>query len=228
MRILLAASILSADLGSLAEQVRVAERGGADRIHVDVMDGRFVPNFTFGPPVTAAVRRATELPVDVHLMMEAPERYIGEFFDAGADRITVHQETCPHLLRTLQRIRELGAAPGVAINPATPLSTLAEILPFTASVLVMTVNPGFGGQAYIGTMSDKVIRLRRQLIERNLQGQVELQVDGGINADTAAEVVAAGATVLIAGSAVFGAAGGVAENLQRLRAAAHARSGAAG
>lgn len=219
MRVRVAASILSADLSKLGEEVRAAEAAGADRIHVDVMDGRFVPNFTFGPPVTAAVSHVTELPVDVHLMMEAPERYLEAFVEAGADLITVHQETCPHLHRTVQRLRELGVAPGVAINPATPLSLLEEILPFVASVLVMTVNPGFGGQAYIATMTHKVARLHGELLERGLEQRVELQVDGGINPDTAGKVVGAGANVLVAGSAVFGGPGSVAENLQGLRAA---------
>ncbi|HEX6941218.1 MAG TPA: ribulose-phosphate 3-epimerase [Longimicrobiales bacterium] len=218
MSVKIAPSILSADFARLGEAVAEAEAGGADWIHVDVMDGHFVPNLTIGPPVVKALRRATELPLDVHLMIEAPERYLEAFADAGADVLTVHQEACTHLHRTVERIRELGMRPGVAINPATPLGVLEEILPYVELVLVMTVNPGFGGQRYVATSTDKVGRLRRTLHERHLWG-VELEVDGGIGPDTAAEVVEAGATVLVAGAAVYGGEGSVASNIAALRAA---------
>ncbi len=218
MSVKIAPSILSADFARLGEAVAEAEAGGADWIHVDVMDGHFVPNLTIGPPVVKALRRVTELPLDVHLMIEAPERYLEAFADAGATVLTVHQEACTHLHRTVERIRELGMRPGVSINPATPLSTLEEILPYVDLVLVMTVNPGFGGQRYIPTSTEKVARLRRILQERHLWG-VELEVDGGIAPDTAPEVVEAGASVLVAGAAVYGGEGSVAENIQALRTA---------
>ena len=175
MTLRIAPSILSADFGRLAAQVQEAEAAGADWIHVDVMDGHFVPNITIGPLITDAVRKATSLPVDVHLMIEAPERYLAAFTDAGADRITVHQETCPHLHRTLQQIRELGPLPGVALNPSTPLETVADVVSDLDLLLIMTVNPGFGGQSYIPTMTGKVGRARALLDERGRNG-VELQV----------------------------------------------------
>jgi len=204
----------------LGEAVAEAEAGGADWIHVDVMDGHFVPNLTIGPPVVKSLRRVTELPLDVHLMIEAPERYLEAFADAGATVLTVHQEACTHLHRTVERIRELGMRPGVAINPATPLSALEEILPYVDLVLVMTVNPGFGGQKYIPTSTEKVARMRRILQDRHLWG-VELEVDGGIDPLTAPEVVEAGASVLVAGAAVYGGERSVAENIQALRSAAN-------
>lgn len=211
-------SILSADFARLGEQVAEAEAAGADWVHVDVMDGHFVPNITIGVPVVQALRRVTELPLDVHLMIESPERYLNAFADAGADILTVHAEAAVHLHRTVERIRELGMRPGVSINPATPLSTLDEILPYVDLVLVMTVNPGFGGQRYIPTSTAKIARLRQELERRHLWG-VELEVDGGISADNAAEVVEAGASVLVAGAAVFAAEGGVHSNIARLRSA---------
>jgi len=215
----IAPSILSADFARLGEAVARAEAGGADWIHVDVMDGHFVPNITIGPPVVKALRRITELPLDVHLMIEAPERYLEVFAEAGATILTVHQEACTHLHRTVERIRELGMRPGVSINPSTPISVLDEILPYVDLVLLMTVNPGFGGQRYIPTSTEKVARMRRILQERHLWG-VELEVDGGIGPDTAPEVVEAGASVLVAGAAIYGGDGTVGERIQALRAAA--------
>jgi ribulose-phosphate 3-epimerase len=219
MAIKIAPSILSADFARLGEEVATLEAAGADWIHVDVMDGHFVPNLTIGPPVVAALRRVTELPLDVHLMIEAPERYLEAFADAGATTLTVHQETCVHLHRTVERIRELGMRPGVALNPMTPLAALEEVLPYLDLVLIMTVNPGFGGQRYIPTSAARVARLRRELEQRHLWG-VDLQVDGGITAETAPEVVEAGANVLVAGAAVFKGAASVQENLAAIRSAA--------
>lgn len=211
----IAPSILSADFTRLAEQIAQSEAGGADWIHVDVMDGHFVPNITVGPLVVAAARRATKLPLDVHLMIESPDRYLSEFVTAGADWLTVHQEACPHLHRTVQQIRELGARPGVALNPATPVETLIDILPLVDLVLVMTVNPGFGGQSFIPESLSKVNRLAGRLAEQGLAG-IEIEVDGGIDPDTAPAAVAAGATVLVAGSAVF-SHGSIPDNVRALR-----------
>jgi ribulose-phosphate 3-epimerase len=215
---LIAPSILSADFGRLAEDVRAAEEAGADWIHVDVMDGRFVPNITIGPLVARAVRRATELPLDVHLMIVEPERYLADFAEAGADRITVHQETCPHLHRTLQQIRELGALPGVALNPSTPVESIGDVLGDLELVLVMTVNPGFGGQAYIPNSTEKVRRMRA-LLDSAGREDVLIQVDGGVDPRTAPIVTEAGAEVLVAGSAVFGHEGGAEAGLRSLREA---------
>jgi ribulose-phosphate 3-epimerase len=215
----LAPSILAADFARLGEQVAEAERAGADYIHVDVMDGHFVPNITTGPLVVAAIRPHTRLPLDVHLMIESPERYIGDFADAGADIITVQQEACVHLHRIVEQIKGLNKKAGVAINPATPISTLEEILPYVDLVLVMTVNPGFGGQSFIETMTRKIAAMRQMIDARGLAAHIELEVDGGINAETAPRVVAAGARVLVAGSAVFNNQMSVQEAIHKLRAA---------
>ncbi len=216
----IAPSILSADFGHLARDLAEAEAAGADWIHVDVMDGRFVPNLTIGPGVTGAVRRATGLPVDVHLMIEDPSALIPAFVEAGADRVTVHVEACPHLHRVISQIRELGAQPGVALNPATSLETVRGILPFIDLLLVMTVNPGFGGQAFICTSPEKVRDARGMVVDSGCSGEIEIQVDGGIDPVTAPAVVGAGATVLVAGSAVFGAPGGPAVAIPTLSDAA--------
>lgn len=214
--VLLAPSILSADFGHLAEAVASCEAAGADWIHVDVMDGHFVPNITMGPVVVEAVRRATSLPVDVHLMIEAPEAYLGAFVKAGADRITVHQETCPHLHRTLQQIHELGVGAGVALNPSSPVELAGDVLDSLDLLVIMSVNPGFGGQAYIPGSTDKV-RRARAMLTRAGRDEVRIQVDGGVDATTASLVVSAGADVLVAGSAVFRHGGGVPGGLGALR-----------
>jgi ribulose-phosphate 3-epimerase len=219
MTIKIAPSILSADFARLADGVAEAEAAGADWIHVDVMDGRFVPNITIGPPVVAALRRVTDLPLDVHLMIDAPERYVEAFADAGADVLTVHQEATAHLHRTVQAIKHRGIRAGVSLNPATPAELLGEILPYLDMVLVMSVNPGFGGQSFIPTSTSK-IRKVRAMMDALGAGGMELQVDGGIGPDTAGEVVAAGASVLVAGAAVFGGTGSVAENIRAIRDAA--------
>lgn len=214
----IAPSILSADFSRLGEQVAEAEAGGADYIHVDVMDGHFVPNITIGPLVVKAVRRSTDLPVDVHLMIESPERYLADFCAAGADNLSVHVETCPHLHRTIQQIKELGCRAGVVLNPSTPVLALEEILRDVDLVLVMTVNPGFGGQVLIGSTLAKIRRVRTMLDA--VGSEAEIEVDGGIDPETASRVARAGATVLVAGSAVFGAQEGIAEAISRIRAAA--------
>ena len=212
----LAPSILAADFTQLGQQIAACEAAGADWIHVDVMDGHFVPNITMGPLVVAAARRATTLPLDVHLMIEQPERYLADFARAGADSIIVHVETCPHLHRTLQQIKELGKRAAVALNPATPLVAVSEVLAEVSSVLVMTVNPGFGGQQFIRSTLSKIQQLRAMLAERSLQ--VEIEVDGGIDATTIAEAARAGATVFVAGNAVFNTGGSIAEAIAALRA----------
>lgn len=211
----IAPSILSADFTRLGEQIAEAEAGGAHWIHVDVMDGRFVPNITIGPMIVEAARRATELPLDVHLMIENPDRYLTQFVEAGADWLTVHQETCLHLHRTVQEIRELGAHPGVALNPATPVETLTDVLPFVDLVLVMTVNPGFGGQSFIPECLLKINRLV-ELLGGRAGAELEIEVDGGIDPVTAPAAVKAGATVLVSGSAVF-SKGRIGENIQAIR-----------
>jgi ribulose-phosphate 3-epimerase len=214
-RVKIAPSILAADFARLGEQVKAAEAAGADGLHIDVMDGHFVPNITIGPLVVAALRPLTHLPLDVHLMIEHPDRYLEDFTRAGADVITVQVETCPHLHRTVQAIKALGVRAGVTLNPATPLAALEEILPEVDLALIMSVNPGFGGQVYIPTSTARIRRLRRMLDA--LDAPIELEVDGGIKASNAGEVVAAGATVLVAGSAVFGGPATIAENIARLR-----------
>ena len=217
-RVKIAPSILSADFSRLGEQVAEAAEGGADYIHVDVMDGHFVPSLTFGPGVVRAIRRWASIPLDVHMMVEAPERYVDEIADAGADIITVHAEACTHLHRVVEQIRERGARAGVAVNPATPASAVDEVLPDLDQVLAMTVNPGFGGQPFIETMVGKIGRLRKTLDERGLDA--ELEVDGGIKAANARLAAAAGATVLVAGSAVYDAGAPVADAIAAIRAAA--------
>ena len=212
----LAPSILSADFGRLGEQVAEATKAGADYIHIDVMDGRFVPNLTIGAPVVAAIRPWTNLPLDVHLMIEAPEHQIDQFVRAGADIITVHIEACPHIHRVVQTIKESGIKAGVALNPGTPVDAVNEILASVDLVLVMTVNPGFGGQIFIEDMLDKIARLRAELDKKGLA--TELEVDGGINAEIAPRVVQAGARVLVAGAAVFNSKQTVKEALEKIRA----------
>ena len=204
MSIRIAPSILSADFARLADGVAEAEEGGADWIHVDVMDGRFVPNITIGVPVVAALRRVTDLPLDVHLMIDAPERYVDAFVDAGADWLTVHQEASVHLHRTLETIRHRGARAGVSINPGTPAATLDEVLPFLDLVLVMSVNPGFGGQSFIPSALKKIEKARR-IIEASGR-DIRLEVDGGIKVDNIRHVADAGADTFVAGSAIFGKA----------------------
>ncbi len=215
-KINLAPSVLSADFSCLGEQVVEATKAGADYIHIDVMDGHFVPQITIGAPVVAAIRRWTNLPLDVHLMIEAPERQISQFADAGADIITVHIEACPHIHRVVQKIKDEEVKAGVSLNPGTPIDTLTDILPSLDLVLVMTVNPGFGGQTFIEDTLDKVARLRVELDRGSLAA--ELEVDGGINAEIAPRVVRVGARVLVAGSAVFHSGQTVKEALAKIRA----------
>ena len=201
--ILVAPSILSADFARLAEEVRAVEAAGADWLHVDVMDGRFVPNITIGPPVVRALRRVTRLPLDVHLMIVEPERYVDAFAEAGADTITVHVEACTHLHRTLCHVRSLGKRAGVTMNPSTPEDSLRYVLEVCDQVLVMSVNPGFGGQSFLREVLPKVSAIRRMI---DATGRpIDLEIDGGITAETAPEAIAAGARVLVAGNAVFNA-----------------------
>jgi ribulose-phosphate 3-epimerase len=196
-------SILSADFARLADQIAAAERGGGTTIHVDVMDGHFVPNITIGPPVVASLRKATKLPLDCHLMIDNPNDFIAAFADAGADWVSVHYEACTHLHRTLELILHHGMKPGVVLNPATRVDVLLEILPMVHHVLIMSVNPGFGGQEFIPFSLDKIRRLAA--IRRELDLTFKIEVDGGVAHDTVAAVVQAGAELLVAGNAVFGA-----------------------
>ncbi len=219
---LIVPSILSADFARLGEQVAAAQAGGADRVQVDVMDGRFVPNITVGPLVVEAVRRCTTLPIEAHLMIVEPERYVADFASAGADLIIVHQEASVHLHRTVEQIKQLGKKVGVAINPATPLVMLQEILDEIDLALCMTVDPGFGGQGFITSMLSKIERLRAMIAQRG--AHCDLEVDGGIHTETAPLVVRAGANALVAGSAVYGDPAGVAAAIHALRQAADSAS----
>jgi ribulose-phosphate 3-epimerase len=200
----IAPSILSADFSRLGEEIEAVERGGATILHVDVMDGHFVPNLTVGLPVVKSVARATKLPIDAHLMISEPGRYVEQFVEAGAKMVSVHVEADAHLHRTLATIKSGGAQAGVVINPATPIESLSEALPFADYVLVMSVNPGFGGQQFISTSVDKVRRLRQMIEARQLRTRIE--IDGGIDLENIASVVAAGAEIIVAGSAIFGSA----------------------
>ncbi len=217
MSIKIAPSILSADFTRLGEQVQAAEAAGAQLIHIDIMDGQFVPNITMGPMVVRAVRSVTDLPLDVHLMIVQPDRFIGAFADAGADRITVHIEADPNLHRTLKTIQNAGCRAGVAINPHTPAHAISEVLYMLGVINVMTVNPGFGGQTLIPQTLPKIRQLREMIGERD----IDLEVDGGINTETARTVVDAGANVLIVGSAIFRGDCTIAEGMDALRTALH-------
>jgi len=211
----IAPSILSADFSRLGEQVAEAEAGGADMIHIDIMDGHFVPNLTFGSIVVKSIRNWTSLPFDLHIMMSEPDAFIPEFAKSGADSITVHAEACTHLHKVVQQIKEQGKRASVAISPATPISAVEEILDELDQVLVMTVNPGFGGQAFIESVVPKIARMRALIDERGLK--TDLQVDGGISVATANTVAQAGANVLVAGSAVYNKDSTVAESIKRIR-----------
>ena len=201
MEILISPSILAADFGRLAQEVKAVTEAGCDYIHLDVMDGRFVPNITIGQPIVAAVKQATTLPLDVHLMIDEPERYVESFAEAGADLICVHAEACRHLHRTLQQIRAVGKRPAVSLNPATPVEQVQWVLEDVEMVLVMSVNPGFGGQSFIPSSLRKVRALRQLITERGLE--VDIEVDGGVVVDNVAEVAGAGANVLVSGTGIF-------------------------
>lgn len=211
----IAPSILSADFTRLAEEVRTVERAGADRIHIDVMDGRFVPNISMGPFIVEAIDQLTELPLEAHLMIEEPDRYIDVFMEAGADVIIVHQENTAHLHRVVQSVRERGKRAGVALNPATPAQVLDGVIDDLDLVLVMSVNPGFSGQRFIASVLPKIRQIRRTLTDREIV--CDLEVDGGVNADTATAAVSAGANVLVAATAVFKHPDGAAEGIRMLR-----------
>ncbi len=213
----IAPSILTANFADLATDIRAVEAAGAEMIHLDVMDGTFVPNITFGPLVVEAVRSITALPLDVHLMVQEPGRYLKDYVDAGATSLTVHVEACLHLHRTVQQISELGAKVGVALNPATAIESVREIIPFVDMVLVMSVNPGFGGQRFIETTTSKLRRMKRLCNEFN--PTCDLQVDGGINAKTVVDVIHSGANILVAGSAIFNDKASPADGLAALRSA---------
>lgn len=216
-QIKIAPSILTADFGNLANEIRKVEAAGADIIHLDVMDGTFVPNISFGPVVVEAVRHVTDLPLDIHLMVREPDRFVADYVKAGANSLTVHVEASLHLHRTIQKITELGCAVGVALNPATSIESIREILPFIDMVLIMSVNPGFGGQRFIETSTSKLRRTRRLCAEFN--PTCDLQVDGGINQQTIASVVRAGANIIVAGSTIFNDRQTPAAAIAELRAA---------
>jgi ribulose-phosphate 3-epimerase len=213
----LAPSILSADFARLGEQIAEVGKAGADYIHVDVMDGHFVPNITIGAPVVASLRPLTDLPLDVHLMIEHPERYISDFVEAGADIITVHVEASRHVQSTIEAIKDLGVKAGVSVNPPTPLSAVDDFIHHVDLVLVMSVNPGFGGQAFIPESLPRIADMRKMIDSR--KPGVELEVDGGINAENAPEIVKAGADVLVAGNSIFRASDGIEQAMKRLREA---------
>ena len=215
----IAPSILSSNFARLADEVAAVEAAGADFLHVDVMDGHFVPNLTVGPPIVESLRKVTSLPLDVHLMITNPDSFIPEFAQAGANYLTIHTETCPHLRRTMQLIKEHGVKAGVTLKPATSLTTLEEVIADADLVLIMSVNPGFGGQKFIPAVLDKIAQARDLLVRTG--SQALLEVDGGIKVDNAAEVIKAGAEVLVAGSAIFNSPN-YAETIQAFRAAAHA------
>jgi ribulose-phosphate 3-epimerase len=220
--LLIAPSILAANFAALGAEIAAAERGGADLIHVDIMDGHFVPNLTMGPPVVRSLRKVAKVPLDVHLMVEEPDRYVEDFIKAGAAMISVHVEVLPHLHRTIQYVKSLGARAGVAINPSTPVGALDEIAPDVDHVLVMSVNPGFGGQTFI-PRSESKIRAIRSLLDRH-GNPAPIEVDGGIDRTNAARIVAAGASILVAGNSIFGTAD-AAQATRDLRAAAEAGAG---
>lgn len=214
--IIIEPSLLSADFSRLGSQAQEAEAAGVRALQIDVMDGHFVPNLTFGPGIVKALRPLVNVTLDVHLMITNPESYLDVFVKAGADRLIVHQETCPHIYRTLQAIRELGAEAGVAINPGTPVSVLEEVLELADVIQIMTVNPGFGGQDFIYSQLEKIRKLRQSLLQKNINTLIA--VDGGINTTTAPLVVDAGATILVAGSSTFNSQAPVVKNLERLQA----------